>query len=58
MIDNDKPKKTKFEKELEDLINIYCVDSYVGVPDYLLAKIIMSYIDFTKFLVEKINNRK
>lgn len=54
---NDKPKRPGFEKELENLINSYGVDSYVGLPDYSVAKIIMDYIDFTRFCVKKINER-
>jgi hypothetical protein len=41
-----------FETKLRKLINIESVDSYAGIPDFLLTEHIMHYLAILKSLTE------
>ena len=38
----------EFERELEKLINIHCIENECDIPDFLLAELICDYIKSLK----------
>jgi len=43
----------EFKKELEQLINTYCVENEVDMPDFLLAEMVCNFIQTVGVSVKK-----
>ena len=53
-----KLKKELFKKELTDLLNRFCVDTYVDIADDIIADWLIAQIEILKVMVTAINRRK
>ena len=43
----------KFKKELEELINLHCIENKCDMPDFMLAEMICNFIEFTGESIKK-----
>ena len=57
IIDNAKEKKGekyfKFQKSLEDLINLHSIENECDMPDFLLAEMIVKFIKAVSMPIKK-----
>lgn len=53
-----KLQKELFKKELTDLLNRFCVDSYLDIADDIIADWIIAQIEILKIMVTEIKRRE